>query len=589
MSHISRYGGLSLGDLIDRLTNTQVMGSSLYPRNRTSLRAVTQTHIDDKILILLDGRPMRDAGQGGVNGDLYATFPIESIEQIEVIGGPGSVLYGTNAFAGVLNIVTRATSESQVNVQARKGSRGDSKLWASAHQPFEEGSIAFNTQIIEHPGSSYSDIAGELGSPGDHDMGYDSQLLHMKGNYGATQLSALLSNTRIDSANNLQSYPSEDWDIQRRFVDIGRQQTVSEHTHWQFNLTINQMENKAFILSQSVGSPESFFITDSTSYLLDTFIQTELNNETSFILGSSYDKLEGDNVSARTLNTEIDSWRYTLYSQINHKVSDSGRLIGGAQYNTTKEKHSGFSPRLMYIHSLNHQHTIKVGYDEAYRSPFGLDLFLNASFLQGDSELEPETIRTWSIQHSFSSPDYYLTSTLYSSHQENLIVRDETQSPVKLENAGHMDYLGLEIEYQWKINRIWNWEGNISYQENESSTGNTDEGIAPNWMVKQGIDANWGHTQLGIYTSYFGAPTDPLALNPTVTLANENPSSYISTTLYLKQSLEPWLKTKSWSLGLYIDNVLDEKVYYPEIARKKVNSFPFKERRAFYLTLDYAP
>ena len=142
--HIRRFGGLNLGDLIDRLTNTQVMGSSLYPRNRSSVRAVSQTHIDDKVLILLDGRPLRDAGQGGVNGDLYATFPIETIEQIEIIRGPGSVLYGTNAFSGVFNIVTRSSKSPQISGLMRTGSNSDKKVSFSAGQVFDHGSIHLN-------------------------------------------------------------------------------------------------------------------------------------------------------------------------------------------------------------------------------------------------------------------------------------------------------------------------------------------------------------------------------------------------------------------------------------------------------------
>ena len=587
--HIESYGGLNLGDLIDRLTNTQVMGSSLYPNNRTSLRAVTQTHIDDKVLILLDGRPIRDAGQGGVNGDLYATFPIEAIEQVEVIRGPGSVLYGTNAFAGVLNIVTRSNADPSSSAQIRAGTSGDSKVWAATHQPYEHGSISLNTQVINHDGDAYSNISGELGSPGEHDMGYDSKLLNIKADYKSIKLSSLISNTKIDSANNLQSYPSEDWGIKRRFLDIGGKYSPSKNTSMQLNLTINNMENKAFILSQSVGTPESFFITDSTSYLIDGFIQSDINHSTSLTIGSSYDQLKGDNISAGTLNTEINTWRYTFYSQINHKLSESGRLIGGAQYNRTKEEHSGFSPRLMYIHSIDQQQTVKVGYDEAYRSPFGLDLFLNASFLQGNSDLEPETISTWSAQYSYSTLNLLVTGTLYSSHHENLIVRDESQSPVMLKNDDSWDYMGAEFEHRWKLNNQLSWEGNISYQSNETDTGEENVGIAPNWMIKQGINTNWEGTTLGAYISYFGAPTDPEELNPSVTIANQDPSSYTLATLHIKQSLSSWIQSKAWYLSLYIDNAFDEKAYYPEIARKQVNSFPHTERRAFYLMLDYAP
>ena len=38
---------------------------------------------------------------------LFTEFPLNNIEQIEIIRGPGSILYGTNAFSGVVNIITR--------------------------------------------------------------------------------------------------------------------------------------------------------------------------------------------------------------------------------------------------------------------------------------------------------------------------------------------------------------------------------------------------------------------------------------------------------------------------------------------------
>ncbi|MGR6872554.1 TonB-dependent receptor plug domain-containing protein [Pseudomonas sp. HK3] len=587
--HIRRFGGLNLGDLIDRLANTQVMGSSLYPRNRSSVRAVSQTHIDDKVLILLDGRPLRDAGQGGVNGDLYATFPIETIEQIEIIRGPGSVLYGTNAFSGVFNIVTRSSNSPHVSGLIRAGSDSDKKVSLSAGQEFDHGSIHVNAQLIEHPSAPYHNIAGEVGENGDHDMGYDSEFFHLNGNFGSLNFSALISNTRIDSANNLQSYPSDDWDIERRFFDIGHAFNLSAASDWHLNLTINQMENKALIFSQSVGTPDDFFVTDSTSYLLDTYIQTTLSDNTSLITGASYDYLLGDNVSAGTLNTDIDTWRATYYGQINHKLSQAGRIIAGAQFNSTKEHNEGFSPRIMYIHTVNKQHSFKLGYDEAYRSPFGLDLFLKAGFLEGDDNLEPETIQTWTLQHIFNAHDFRLASTLYINHHEHLIVRDEAQSPVKLKNAGHVDYAGVEFEYNWNINAQWRLEGNASYQQNESDTGQKDTGIAPNIMIKQGISAQWASRQFGLYASYFGEPTQPVDLNPNVAVVNPSPNSYVLATVQFKQSLEPWLKTKGWSLSVYVDNLLDEAVYYPEFGRKQVNSFPFRERRAIYFTFDYAP
>ena len=47
---IARYGARNLRDVIDRVVNTQVIGSNLHPHNRISMRGVTQTHTDNNVL-----------------------------------------------------------------------------------------------------------------------------------------------------------------------------------------------------------------------------------------------------------------------------------------------------------------------------------------------------------------------------------------------------------------------------------------------------------------------------------------------------------------------------------------------------------
>jgi iron complex outermembrane receptor protein len=59
---------------------------------------------NNKILLLIDGVPLYDGVYGHAWIDDF--LPIHSVRQIEVIKGPGSAVYGTNAFAGVINLVT---------------------------------------------------------------------------------------------------------------------------------------------------------------------------------------------------------------------------------------------------------------------------------------------------------------------------------------------------------------------------------------------------------------------------------------------------------------------------------------------------
>ena len=108
----------------------------------------------NRVLVLLDGHPMNDNWIGSSYVDYDARTDLEDVERLEVVRGPGSVLYGTNAFSGVINIVSRgrqsktggsvgvSTSESnvgraraRVNVQLGE----NAGMWASVAGARSEG------------------------------------------------------------------------------------------------------------------------------------------------------------------------------------------------------------------------------------------------------------------------------------------------------------------------------------------------------------------------------------------------------------------------------------------------------------------
>ncbi len=100
----------------------------------------------NRVLVLVDGHPLNDDWLGSSYVGYDARVSLQDVERIEVVRGPGSVLYGTNAFAGVINVVTRpartpgaevslGTAENgaaQARVRANAPLGRDSALWASA-------------------------------------------------------------------------------------------------------------------------------------------------------------------------------------------------------------------------------------------------------------------------------------------------------------------------------------------------------------------------------------------------------------------------------------------------------------------------
>jgi len=102
--------------------------------------AVRGRRVDSEVLVLLDGHRLNDFYDGRI---LYE-IPIATVERIEILRGPGSALYGTNAFAGVISIYTRKRSGRELQLQLATGSGDRDELdvnsfWGAAYASQELG------------------------------------------------------------------------------------------------------------------------------------------------------------------------------------------------------------------------------------------------------------------------------------------------------------------------------------------------------------------------------------------------------------------------------------------------------------------
>jgi outer membrane cobalamin receptor len=103
----SRLGMKTLRDVLANVPSVQI---EEYRSGHSSvwIRGV-QERYNDKILWLIDRVPLRDSFYGHQSVD--EIIPLDMVERVEIITGPGSVLYGTNAFAGVVSITTRRSQD----------------------------------------------------------------------------------------------------------------------------------------------------------------------------------------------------------------------------------------------------------------------------------------------------------------------------------------------------------------------------------------------------------------------------------------------------------------------------------------------
>jgi iron complex outermembrane receptor protein len=121
---ILNMGARTLGDVLNVVPGFTVgralqggFHTSLYVRGAFSLNA-------ENVLILVNGKRLNDGITGG-GLSFLPDLPLDDVRQIEVIRGPGSALYGANAFVGVVNIVTLGGRELQGGRLAYRGGNLD--------------------------------------------------------------------------------------------------------------------------------------------------------------------------------------------------------------------------------------------------------------------------------------------------------------------------------------------------------------------------------------------------------------------------------------------------------------------------------
>ncbi|MCJ8271399.1 MAG: TonB-dependent receptor plug domain-containing protein, partial [Psychrosphaera sp.] len=121
---IALFGARDLGEVLSRITGIQPYDELTIGRNRLAIRGDKPAFNNNHVLILVNGTPYnRESYGGGLWSQAsILIMPLPLIKRIEVSRGPGSVLYGTNAFSGVVNIITKGSDELENEVTVSYGS-----------------------------------------------------------------------------------------------------------------------------------------------------------------------------------------------------------------------------------------------------------------------------------------------------------------------------------------------------------------------------------------------------------------------------------------------------------------------------------
>lgn len=184
---IERSAGLSLGDLLNRQAGIAIAGANNTAG--TNPDVYLRGAATGNALILLDGVPVYDVSTINNTFDLNH-FPLDAVERIEILKGAQSTIYGSDAVAGVIHIITRSTDarKSSANASLTGGSFGTVRGSAGLHARTERS--RFDALYSVHRADGFSAAYDSTGKAGFDRDGFRQQLLNLKAD---TRLTPALS------------------------------------------------------------------------------------------------------------------------------------------------------------------------------------------------------------------------------------------------------------------------------------------------------------------------------------------------------------------------------------------------------------
>jgi len=571
---IRAYGARNLGEVLNRVTSALFLSANVLTDNLLSMRRQTLTPYNTHVLVLLNGRPLRDPIAGGINHTIYAVFPIEVLDHVEVIRGPGSVLHGSNAYSGVINLITLGADGESLDAGASVTAGNHGASAQSGHVHVRDGDLALTLALSRwnEGGPDYS-FTGYRDSTATTNWFRETTGLFVDMQHRGLRAQFYYADFRPESLWMSENawMPERAWGNGRSvavFGDVGYQHALTEDLHGNLNLTYNDHEWFSW-------QPDGGKVVDVEDVLAEMTLDYDVAPTTRLLVGGTVQYT--DHYSDLLLGG--DETAGSFYVQGDHWPHERLKLVAGAQYNRVEGIDGRVSPRAAVITHLHDRLTLKFLYSQAFRSGSQLEKSFDHPVFRGSPELRPELVDTYEAQVAFRGETFTAAVTGYHSTMSDIVVRrwveHDGESFVQNVNGGEHEFVGLEFEGRMKLGRGLMLEGNASFAQDEDDQGRENAALHPQTMLKGGfVHRGAGHS-FGVWNSSF---LDPTQVNDITDVAvpevNPRPGDFhlLSARLRLDLGRLGVGAPGNYHLSVSGENLLGDEITYPEFTTRGINA-----------------
>lgn len=411
-----------------------------------SMRGVGGTAPNTQVLVLVDGHPQFQGLFAHPFPDAYVS---SDVEKVEVIRGPASILYGSNAMAGAINIITRQQTREGFSGNARisYGSYNTQKYMASGGM--KEGKFSIFASANHERTNGHRDTSEFSIMNGFIKAGYElSENISISGDF---------SIANIDSED-----PGPVFNPAFFGIDIMRAKA---------SLSVKNKFNRVeggLLAFYNFGDHEftdGWLSSDSHSGIsLYQGIQLFTGNRVTF--GADYKNVGGK--ANKGVPGAADVWHDVTdmagYTYMQQTLLERLVLSAGIRFENNSLFGLETVPQAGFSYFMTDKSTLKGSVSKGFRSPTLMELYLFAP----NPELRPERLMNYELGISrhcnISRTSFELT--LFMIEGDNVIeVRpnDNPPPPIMRQNVGTFANKGLELEFSWAATRSLSFSSNYSY------------------------------------------------------------------------------------------------------------------------------
>jgi len=537
---IKELGATDIDEILETVPGLHIARNSIGHQPIYIFRGIS-SDFNPQVLMLIDGIPITNLFHGDRN-ILWGGMPVEAISRIEIIRGPGSAIYGADAFAGTINIITNSgRHDDGTEIGVRTGSLDTKDFWIKTSKKIGDfdfnGTLEFHDTDGSHEtvDSDYQSILDPLsgtnaslapGSVSQERENIDGRFNLLYNNFNLN-IGFQLRNDAGIATGIAQSLDPKGRASSKRYnsdlsynnpeltENIGIKATISY-------LQTSQEVEKDFILLPPgttgsptnpspypdgiIGNPEVYERHYRTNFST-TFrgiARHELMAGVGYYFGEIYKVKEEKNfgidpasgliIIPGSAPVDVSDTPYAFLDENEREnshvfiqdiwhLANDWELTTGLRFDHYSDFGDTANPRIALVWSARHNLTVKALYGEAFRAPSFAETGerANPAFL-GNSDLKPETLKSYELAFNYK-PSYDLTLdlNLFKYYWKDIIqfIPDMSGTTRTAQNTGEQKGHGIELEAAWQVNDHLSILSNYSWQKSEDELNKAAAANAP--------------------------------------------------------------------------------------------------------------